>query len=237
LVEHSPSTVIALNVTSVTAASARCSSAGSTAASVVTTASIVAISGSIMPDPFAMPPTRKLPAPVRTSTAASFGKGSVVMIARAADGPPSRASADPAAAMPAIARSRSSDTPITPVEATSACDASAPTVRAAASAIASAVTSPSGPVHALAQPLLIAIARAWPPDARSRAIDTRTGAACARLVVKTAAAEAAMSLTISATSRPPAFLMPLATPAERNPAGAETPPSMASRARCATLMP
>ena len=59
---------------------------------------------------------------------------------------------------------------------------------AAASAIASAVASPSGPVHALAQPLLITTTRARPPDARSRAFDTRTGAACALLVVNTAAA-------------------------------------------------
>ena len=74
LVEHSPSTVIALNVSSVTAASARCSSAGATCASVVTTASMVAIIGSIMPEPLAMPPTRNRPPAVVTSTAASFGK-------------------------------------------------------------------------------------------------------------------------------------------------------------------
>ena len=57
LVEHSPSTVMALNVSRVTAASAFLSIAGSTCASQVRNPSIVAISGSIMPEPFVMPPT------------------------------------------------------------------------------------------------------------------------------------------------------------------------------------
>ena len=89
-VEHSPSTEIALNVTSVTAVSARCSSAGGTAAS------MVAIKGSIIPEPLAMPPTLKRPIGVSTRTASSLGNGSVVMIARAASGPPSRVSAEAA---------------------------------------------------------------------------------------------------------------------------------------------
>ena len=95
-VEHSPSTEIALNVTSVTAVRARCNSDGATPASVVTTASIVAIKGSIIPEPFAMPPTLKRPIGVSTTTASAFGNGSVVMIARAASAPPSRVSADAA---------------------------------------------------------------------------------------------------------------------------------------------
>ena len=56
LVEHSPSTVIALNVSLTASRSARCSSGCGTAASVVTNASIVAIIGSIMPEPLAIPP-------------------------------------------------------------------------------------------------------------------------------------------------------------------------------------
>ena len=66
LVEHSPSTVIALNVRPVTSRSARSSSAGGTAASVVMNDSIVASIGSIMPAPFAMPPTWKTPLAVST---------------------------------------------------------------------------------------------------------------------------------------------------------------------------
>ena len=64
--------------------SALLKSAGSTFASQVRKPNIVAISGSIMPDPFAMPPTWNVPAGVSTLTAYSFGHGSVVMIARAA---------------------------------------------------------------------------------------------------------------------------------------------------------
>ena len=80
-VEHSPSTVIALKVSRVTAVSAFLNTAGSTCASHVRNPSIVAMSGSIMPEPFVMPPTRNTPAAVTTFTAASFGNGSVVMIA------------------------------------------------------------------------------------------------------------------------------------------------------------
>ena len=49
---------------------------------------MVAMRGSIMPEPFAMPPTRNEPMSVVTSTAASLGNGSVVMMARAASAPP-----------------------------------------------------------------------------------------------------------------------------------------------------
>ena len=49
--------------------------------------------GSIMPEPLAMPPTRNVPMSVRTSTAYSFGNGSVVMMPRAAAAPPSALSA------------------------------------------------------------------------------------------------------------------------------------------------
>ena len=81
LVEHSPSTVMALNVSRVTAASAFLNVAGSTCASQVRKPSIVAIIGSIMPEPFVMPPTWNVPAAVSTLTAVSLGNGSVVMMA------------------------------------------------------------------------------------------------------------------------------------------------------------
>ena len=60
--------------------------------------------------------------------------------------------------------------------------------------------SPSGPVQALAQPLLITTTRECPPEACSRAFETSTGAATALLVVNTAALDAGRSLTISARS-------------------------------------
>ena len=75
--------------------------------------------GSIMPEPFAMPPTRNDPtARSSTSTAYSFGNGSVVMIARAAAAPPSAASAVTACGMPARILSILRLTPMTPVDAT-----------------------------------------------------------------------------------------------------------------------
>ena len=74
LVEHSPSTVIALKVSSVTSARARWRRAGAIAASVVRKPSIVAIIGSIIPAPFTMPPTAKSPAELLTRSAASFGR-------------------------------------------------------------------------------------------------------------------------------------------------------------------
>ena len=77
--------MIALNVSSHASTSARRSVALSMAASVVTTASIVARFGSIMPEPLAIPPTANdAPESSVQRTACSFGKGSVVMIATAA---------------------------------------------------------------------------------------------------------------------------------------------------------
>jgi hypothetical protein len=55
------STVMALNVSRADARSARSSSAGVTRASVVRKPSIVAMLGSIMPEPLAVPPTTKDP--------------------------------------------------------------------------------------------------------------------------------------------------------------------------------
>ena len=78
---------MALNVSSTASRSARSSSGCGTAASVVTNPSIVAIIGSIIPEPFAMPPIVTSRPPIAIRAAASFGNGSVVMIARAASAP------------------------------------------------------------------------------------------------------------------------------------------------------
>ena len=79
---------MALNVSSTACRSARSSSGCGTAASVVTNPSIVAIIGSIIPEPLAMPPiVMSRPPSSATCAAASFGNGSVVMIARAASDP------------------------------------------------------------------------------------------------------------------------------------------------------
>jgi hypothetical protein len=80
-------------------------------------------------------------------------------------------------------------------------------------------------VQAFAQPLLLTTARARPWLAARCAFETSTGAACAWLVVKTAAADAVVSLTTSARSCLPFALMPQCRPAARKPRGAVTPPS------------
>ncbi len=184
--------------------------------------------GSIMPAPLAMPPTRKVPAGVVTDTAADFGALSVVMIARAASACAALESAFAASPAPLRSLSRSSWTPMTPVDATSTCSGAHPTMDATKSAELRATARPSGPVHALAQPLLTTTARARPPLRARCSRDTSTGAASALLVVNTPAAAAGASATTSARSRAPVFLMPHATPAARKPAGAVTPPSICS---------
>ena len=82
LVDVSVSMLTQLNVRSTTRRKRRSSSLGSTSASVSSTAIIVAMSGSIIPTPLAMPTTRAGPSPTRAS--ATFGTVSVVIIARAA---------------------------------------------------------------------------------------------------------------------------------------------------------
>ena len=115
--------------------------------------------GSIMPEPLAMPPTRKrADRRSSTSTAYSFGNGSVVMIARAAAAPPSAASAFTACGMPARIASILRLTPMTPVDATRTCSSLQPTAAAVSCAISRASASPCGPVQALAQPLLVTMA-------------------------------------------------------------------------------
>src|SRR5262249_23751938 len=77
-VDVSPSTVTRLKVASAASRSARRRKAGATAASVKRKASIVAMSGSIMPEPLAMPPTVSPRAPTRARAAATFATRSVV---------------------------------------------------------------------------------------------------------------------------------------------------------------
>ena len=119
----------------------------------------------------------------------------------------------------------SSDTPMTPVEATSTSSASQPRARAVSAVISSATLCPASPVQALAQPLLTTMARARPPVEARCAFETSTGAAAARLIVNAPAALAESSATSSIRSSAPArALMPQWTPAVRKPAGAVTPP-------------
>ena len=87
LVELSPSTVTWLKLRSATALTIEAIRPASTAASVVMYASIVAMFGWIMPEPLHIPPTLTRTPPRSTSSSASLGCESVVMIACAASSP------------------------------------------------------------------------------------------------------------------------------------------------------
>ncbi len=151
------------------------------------------------------------------------------MIARAAAAPPSADNAAAACGMPARNRSILRLTPITPVDATSVSCVVHPTACAANCAISRASAMPCGPVHALAQPLLVMMARTCPWLAARCSWHSSTGAAFAMLTVKIPAAWAGRSLTIRARSGLPLALIPQCSPEARNPAGAVTPPSIDRR--------
>ena len=122
------------------------------------------------------------------------------MIARAAAAPPSADSAAAAVGDAGATLSMFSFTPITPVDATSTSDAQR-------SRPPSPCARPSparhrcrrAPVQALAQPLLMTTARRVPPLCVRCSRDSSTGAAFARLVVKTPAALAGAVATRAAT--------------------------------------
>ena len=222
LVEVHPSTVSSLKVVPTAPPRAGASTSGGTRASVVSTASIVAMFGASIPAPLAMPPTENPP----PSTTTSFAWVSVVRIASAASAAagrePSRAPASAGSAP--RSRSRSSGRPIRPVEQTRTCSASSPSTSASAEALALAAATPAGPVAAFAQPLFKRTAPARPPlDKRCPRL-TVTGAAAARLEVKVAAAgtgRTGSAATRARSSTPPA-LIPQASPAAANPLGAVT---------------
>src|SRR5438445_426679 len=154
----SPSTEMALKLRSPTRRGSGWSVAGSATASVVSTASSVAMSGWIMPAPLAIPPTVTIPPGVSNRTAQCFGRVSVVMMARAAAVPPAAVRWAAAARSPSAIGATGSGTPMTPVERTSAVRGGSPAACSAACAIARAAASPSGPVHALATRAFIAMA-------------------------------------------------------------------------------
>jgi hypothetical protein len=100
--------------------------------------------------------------------------------------------------MPGTTLSIFNPTPMTPVDATSTASAAHPSGAAVSAAIVSAFARPSLPVQALAQPLFTTMARAI-PCVRSRCcLETSTGAAFARFVVKSAAAGESASAAITA---------------------------------------
>ena len=224
LVDMQPSESIRSNVIRVAARSAASRASGPATASVVSTQSMVAMAGASMPAPLAMPPTVQ-PVPCATVV---LGRVSVVMMASAAAGPPSRDRPRTASRTPGSSLSIGSRSPIRPVEHTAT--SPAPTMsRAFAAVIAAAVCSavawvswkPAGPVQAFAPPELSTTARTTPPCTTCWLHST--GAALTRLAVKTPATPASgPSLITRATSGAPEDFSPAATPAARNPRGTVT---------------
>ena len=159
---------------------------GSTAASVVSTASIVAIAGDSIAAPLAMPPmVATTPCATSTRCTVSLRTVSVVSMAVAAASPPA-ASALSAVASFGIPDSTGSigiGIPISPVEQTSTSRGAQPSDSAVSSAMRSASRRPASPVAALALPELSTTAAARPSWRWMRLICT--GAAATRLDVNT----------------------------------------------------
>ena len=158
LVDMSPSTVMVLNVSSTADTSARCSVSGATRASVVMKQSMVAIWGWIIPDPLAMAAKRTVLPPSSISRKASLVRRSVVRIASAAAATSSPSAATSAGAA-AVIRSTGIRMPIPPVEAVRTSSAPTPSALATAVAMARSSAALTGPVSALALPLLATMAR------------------------------------------------------------------------------
>ena len=160
MVDVEPSTVMTLKDASTASCRAAWRVAGSTAASVVHSASMVAMFGASMAAPLAMAPTVKPSA----RTSASLGTVSVVMMARAAaaadSGPPARA--------PMIRRMfgptsmMGNGMPINPVWQIRTCSGRAPMPRAVSVHRCVAASSPGRPVAALALPDVRTTPDTWP---------------------------------------------------------------------------
>ena len=185
------STVSALKLRSIACRRAPASADGPTAASVVTTAIIVASDGAIIPDPLQMAEMVTSLPPTCSVRAAILMRVSVVMIASAACSGSGRSdSTSREAAETIFAAGRRC--PMTPVEALRTAAAGIFNARPTASQTAFTSSSPCGPVSAFALPLFTTTA--CTADAGRRASASSTGAARARFRVKQPAAEQGASL-------------------------------------------
>src|SRR6185369_5150175 len=161
-VEVSPSTVIALNDRPAAFLVRRDKTFLETFASVATNASIVAMSGRIIPEPFAIPLTTASPVDSFTFRDAAFATVSVVMIASAADNQFAGLISATAWGTAAAIRSAGSASMITPVENGSTCSGLHFSSFATASQTFAARLRPSTPVPAFAFPVLTTSARTSP---------------------------------------------------------------------------
>ena len=191
--------VTALKVSSTPLLSSDCSAPAAIGASVNTNASMVAMSGAIMPAPLAMPLMVTLALPSFTVAVATFGKVSVVMMALAAaiHSPGTACSASvPSTPLNLVA---SSGSPITPVEARNTSLGLQPSALAAIAAVSVVACRPVLPVKALALPEFTTSARRL-DRAASLARHHSTGADGHFDWVKTPATVVPLSITASSTS-------------------------------------
>lgn len=236
LVLMSPSTEIELNERSTAYVRALWSAAGSTAASVAMTPSMVACGGPagrgaggpmlgwIMPAPLSIPTMRtSLPASWNVRVR-SLGNVSVVMKARAQSLHALKLLASVAvlASMPCRILAMGKSWPMTPVLMTSVpvplLDDEAERNESSWSDMALASASPCVPVTALAHPLLTTRPRATPLPRARTSCETTTGAATKALRVNVPAAEHGRSEMMTARSSfARSFLTPQWSPVARKP--------------------
>ncbi len=203
LVDVSPSTVAPLNDTSATSRAVCASTSAAIGASVAMNDSIVAMSGWIIPAPFAMPVTVTGAPATSTRTDAALGTVSVVMMARAAANQPFGRAPARAAGNPLMILSTGRGSMITPVENGSTSSGAQSMRRATATHSARASAKPRSPVPAFALPALTTSARKLLPVVCCRAMfsrQTTTGAAQKRFCVNTPAATVPGSQRTSRTS-------------------------------------
>ena len=155
LVDVSPSTLMRLKLL-LAKSTVNCLSNGSLILALhATKANMVAISGLIMPAPFAIPVITTSPLDSATHRLLSFGPVSVVKIAFAAASQPSESKVFPALVTARVNAGTFKRSPITPVEKGCTCCASIHNDSATDSHTARASCLPGSPVAAFALPLLI----------------------------------------------------------------------------------
>ena len=216
----SPSTVRRLNPRLPRLRAIACTASRDSAASVPRNASIVAMSGRIIPEPLTMAVAVTRCPSMSNVAETPLGAVSVVMMARAARGQPLSTRDAAAAVMPAAIRSIGRNSPMTPVENGRISSGRQPTASAAMAQVASASRMPTAPVAAFALPLLTSSPRARP----SLAAATATGGARKALWVNIPPTVEPSAISNRARSSRPVYLMPAAAVPTRMPGtGASTP--------------
>ncbi len=172
--------------------------------------------GAIIPAPFAIPPIVIVrPSPARIFRIPRFGKASVVRIASPAPAIPFGERRAARTGIAATIFSTGSGTPMTPVEPISSESTGRPRDLAAARLVSRTARIPTAPVQAFALPLFATIPRSR--DRVRSPFPQTTGEAATLFRVKTTAETHGRSLTTSARSGIPDFLIPHDIPAPRNP--------------------